>query len=227
MKISSGDSEQAQPHHGLLILGIGAVIVSLFSSLPQGIFSFSAPREIHEGGCLYQLFVDDICLGTIALKDPVTLGMISQAFGFNDTPKEDRTIPCGTAVKATGNPRRYSLEKIPGSHVLKAGKKIDINCAGTEDLQAVPGIGPVLAERIVRHRKQHGAFAEVEGLVEMGGISRKRVKVLEPFLRAGNSGCDPLEDVEPVARFVDPSIRRHQEELPCSHEIGKRNSDAY
>jgi competence protein ComEA len=47
---------------------------------------------------------------------------------------------------------------------------VDLNTAAAADLDALPGIGPVLAQRIVDHREQHGRFASVEQLDDVPGI---------------------------------------------------------
>jgi competence protein ComEA len=47
--------------------------------------------------------------------------------------------------------------------------KIDLNTAGVEELQTLPGIGPALARRIVEHRREHGPFRRVEDLLEVKG----------------------------------------------------------
>lgn len=47
---------------------------------------------------------------------------------------------------------------------------LDLNTATVADLDALPGIGPVLAQRIVDHREQHGRFASVEQLDDVPGI---------------------------------------------------------
>lgn len=227
MKLSPGDSDSAQPHHGLLILGIGAVIFSLLSSLPEGILFSAAGRENHGGRCLYQLFVEDVCQGTVALNGPGSLEAIARAFGCKYRPKRDGKIPCGTAVRLWRSPPRHSLEKIPGAYLLRADQRIDINCADAADLEAVPGIGPVLAERIVRYRVQHGPFADVTDLASVGGISRKRVQSLRPYLKVGSSRCDGPEHVEPVGRFTDPAVRRDQKETTGSQEIRKSDAGGY
>ncbi len=48
--------------------------------------------------------------------------------------------------------------------------KVNLNTADTDALVGLPGIGPVLAERIVAYRETHGAFASVEGLKAVPGI---------------------------------------------------------
>ncbi|MGY1642051.1 ComEA family DNA-binding protein [Geodermatophilus sp. SYSU D00703] len=47
---------------------------------------------------------------------------------------------------------------------------VDLNTATVADLDALPGIGPVLAQRIVDHRDQQGRFASVEQLDDVPGI---------------------------------------------------------
>jgi competence protein ComEA len=48
--------------------------------------------------------------------------------------------------------------------------RVDLNTATVADLDALPGIGPVLAQRIVDHRDQQGRFASVEQLDDVPGI---------------------------------------------------------
>lgn len=54
--------------------------------------------------------------------------------------------------------------------VLLPRPKVNLNTAGIDALTALPGIGPVLAERIVVHRETHGPFATLEALKEVPGI---------------------------------------------------------
>ncbi|PWW25129.1 competence protein ComEA [Geodermatophilus normandii] len=47
---------------------------------------------------------------------------------------------------------------------------LDLNTATVADLDALPGLGPVLAQRIVDHRERHGRFTSVEQLDDVPGI---------------------------------------------------------
>lgn len=50
------------------------------------------------------------------------------------------------------------------------GSLIDINTADAGQLEALPGVGPAIAERIIEHRESNGPFRSVDDLVEVSGI---------------------------------------------------------
>lgn len=52
----------------------------------------------------------------------------------------------------------------------RTGGRVDLNAATVADLDALPGIGPVLAQRIVEHRTRHGPFRTVDELDDVPGI---------------------------------------------------------
>jgi competence ComEA-like helix-hairpin-helix protein len=56
---------------------------------------------------------------------------------------------------------------------------LDINEAGYFDLQTLPGIGPVLAERIIAYRDSIGDFQTIDELVNVNGIGEKKLAGLE------------------------------------------------
>lgn len=64
----------------------------------------------------------------------------------------------------------------PGSAPAPAatGGPVDLNTATVADLDALPGIGPVLAQRIVDWRTEHGRFESVEQLREVTGIGESK-----------------------------------------------------
>ena len=55
-------------------------------------------------------------------------------------------------------------------------KTVNINRASSEELQTLPGIGPVTAQRIVDYRKKNPAFRKIEELLIIRGISRDRLE---------------------------------------------------
>ncbi len=61
-------------------------------------------------------------------------------------------------------------------------KSINLNTAGTEELERLPGIGPVLAGRIIQYREENGSFLEIEELKEVGGIGEKIFMKISDFV---------------------------------------------
>lgn len=66
-----------------------------------------------------------------------------------------------------------------------AGGPVDVNTAGSADLETLPGIGPALASRIISHREQHGPFREPGDLRDVSGIGEKRFQDLAPLITVG------------------------------------------
>ena len=60
---------------------------------------------------------------------------------------------------------------------------VDLNSAGVSDLDALPGVGPVLAQRILDWRSQHGRFSSVDELGEVSGIGEAVLGRLRPRVR--------------------------------------------
>jgi competence protein ComEA len=60
---------------------------------------------------------------------------------------------------------------------------ISINRATATELQALPGVGPVLAERIVAHRDQIGGFDRVEDLLQVPGIGESKLAAIRDLVR--------------------------------------------
>ena len=61
-------------------------------------------------------------------------------------------------------------------------KPVNINSASSEELQQVPGIGPVTADKILQMRKSYGAFKSVDDLLAIRGIGKKRLEKMRKYL---------------------------------------------
>ncbi|HEX2073542.1 MAG TPA: ComEA family DNA-binding protein [Geodermatophilus sp.] len=71
---------------------------------------------------------------------------------------------------AVGVPGAAAVGSGPAGSAPNAGGPVNLNTATAADLDALPGIGPVLAQRIVDHREQQGGFTSVEQLDDVPGI---------------------------------------------------------
>ncbi|MFF3738923.1 helix-hairpin-helix domain-containing protein [Streptomyces sp. NPDC002566] len=64
-----------------------------------------------------------------------------------------------------------------------AGVPVSLNTATVEQLDALPGVGPVLARHIVDYRAQQGGFRSVDELREVNGIGQRRFADLRDLVR--------------------------------------------
>lgn len=58
-----------------------------------------------------------------------------------------------------------------------------VNTATAAELEAIPGVGPVLAGRIVAHREERGPFATIEDLLGVSGIGERVLESLRDHIR--------------------------------------------
>jgi competence protein ComEA len=64
-----------------------------------------------------------------------------------------------------------------------AAAPLSLSNATAAELEALPGVGPVTAQKIVDHRTRHGAFAAVDDLDAISGIGPARIEQLRDLVR--------------------------------------------
>ena len=84
--------------------------------------------------------------------------------------------PTADAGGATAGP-------VGAEQVAPTSDLLDLNSATAAELEALPGIGPVLAARIVQWRVDNGRFTDVEVLGEVSGIGDALMAQLRPLVR--------------------------------------------
>lgn len=70
-------------------------------------------------------------------------------------------------------------------------KPIDLNVANVKELQELPGVGAVTAQRIIDMRQKTGRFKRVEDLLAIRGISQKKLDTMRPYVTLGTPPSVP------------------------------------
>jgi competence protein ComEA len=83
--------------------------------------------------------------------------------------------PAGAPVKAS----RAKAAPAPTTPV-------NLNTATQAQLEALPGVGPKAAERLIEYRKQNGSFKKVEDLMNVKGFGEKTFLKLKPMITVGD-----------------------------------------
>ena len=73
------------------------------------------------------------------------------------------------------------------SRSFEPDNRLDINSAGPRELETLPGIGPVLARRIVEFRAKNPPFRRVEEILIVRGIGRRKFEALRDRIRVADS----------------------------------------
>ncbi len=93
-------------------------------------------------------------------------------------PRKDETH---TPALASNSASRAS-RSAPKTAAAAPQFPVNLNTATAEQLEAIPGIGPVLAQRIIEYRQMHGRFQSVDDLLEVHGIGAKRLENMRPYV---------------------------------------------
>jgi competence protein ComEA len=67
-------------------------------------------------------------------------------------------------------------------HKVPPAAPIDLNAADATQLQAIPGVGPSLAERIVAFRETNGPFHSTDELLDVAGMTDRRLDAISPYV---------------------------------------------
>jgi competence protein ComEA len=70
----------------------------------------------------------------------------------------------------------------PGTSTL-----ININTATFEELDTLPGVGPVTAEKIIAHRQTNGPFPTIEAIMDVSGIGPVKFEGMRDLITVGGS----------------------------------------
>ena len=119
--------------------------------------------------CVFAAFLGGFHIGRSLNRAPVQIYQLPK-------PTAEDTLPAGETVEAEQSAQPA------GSGVL------NINTATAEEFDALPGIGAVLAQRIVDYRTEIGGFKAVEELVQVSGIGDAKLAELLDLITVETGG---------------------------------------
>lgn len=94
-------------------------------------------------------------------------------------PKEITAPPAAAEQTADAGVHKSSSGKPDAAAAVNG---VNINTAGIAELTALPGIGPVYAQRIVDYRSEYGNFKTADDLLNIKGIGEKTLEKLKPYI---------------------------------------------
>ena len=77
-----------------------------------------------------------------------------------------------------------TAKQLSGAQRLTLNKPVNINGARKSDLEAIPGIGPKTAEKVIDYRNKHGRFNKIEDIMKVPGIKDKKFEKIKKYLVA-------------------------------------------
>lgn len=144
---------------------VGRVRVPGVHTLPAGARVIDAIEAA--GGALPEADLSRLNLARI-MSDEEYLAVLA--------PDEEPAELLAPQVSSAGGPRGNEGADAPSDDL------VNLNTASTEQLQALPGVGPVMAGRIITWREENDGFRSVDELHEVSGIGPKIFAQLAPLL---------------------------------------------
>ncbi len=100
-------------------------------------------------------------------------------------PPVESSESSSSSANSETNPPHSKSDSVPFQSPIVF--PIDINTASAAEFDQLPGIGEVLARRIVDYRTENGAFQKLEDLMNIEGIGPSRLDHLRPYVTIGGT----------------------------------------
>jgi len=171
---------RASPGQGKVIVHIAGAVRS------PGVYTLAAGFRVNDairkaGGAKPGALLDALNMAQV-LQDGEKVFVATA-----EAPEPGAVEPTDQEGSPAKHETRQTRPAASGEPRLPPGQKVSINRASVQGLEALPGIGPVYAQRIVDYRKRLRAangtgFTSIEQLMEVPGIGAKRFERLRPHV---------------------------------------------
>ena len=123
-----------------------------------------------------------LTISAINMANPQCPQLVQEALKIKPLKLEDGihlTIKCGSASVEDV----VTMQPMSAVTSMVLGIPFSLNMASATDLDLLPGVGPVLAQRIIEYRQNNGDFVSIDGLLQVEGIGEKRLAELKKYLK--------------------------------------------
>lgn len=122
--------------------------------------------------------------GLVAVSVPARVADVVAAAGGAETFADLGAMNLAAPVGDGDRVEVPVLGAAPGPSEPDVGEGgVDLNRATADELQTLPGVGPVIAARIVAHREENGPFTTIEDLLDVPGIGETKLAELRAAVR--------------------------------------------
>ena len=91
---------------------------------------------------------------------------------------------------------------------IDSKQKINLNSASKNALETIKGIGPMIADRIIQYRQEHGPFAKIEDIVSVRGVSEKLLEKISLQVTVESSKSNDVENDEKRRTSTNQTVPR-------------------
>ena len=169
------------------VTGPGGQTGPLGSNQPHVVSAQSSELVVHMAGAVHRPGVQRLVAGARIIDaveaaggatDDADLAVVNLAAPLEDgqwvylprVGEEPPQVIVGTVVGPGGT-----------SNGQAQGDRVNVNTASADQLEALPGVGPVIAEAIVAHRDRQGPFGSVDELIGVRGIGDAKLEGLREY----------------------------------------------
>jgi competence protein ComEA len=102
------------------------------------------------------------------------------------TPSPSLAVAAAVAAQETAQAvSQEPVESVETTETADSSGLVNLNTAGLEELETLPGIGPVLAQRIIDYREANGDFQSTMDLINVSGIGEKTYAKIADYVEVG------------------------------------------